>query len=221
MLQRILHSPLRRSAFTLLVACSTFVHLYLYILSFEASVPNPQRRLLQRPHTLSVGRPTPPLSQDVPARVTNDGHRLAPAGLSDALHGKQLGTQVTCVCNGRYKLSSETINLQLEQNLPSTSKEAQSLNINACQELNQRAEFLPELIHIPFEEAVSEEVLQGWEDEWVSEGVFDAQKWGRLEEPKIDVVYTCKSFHDIAALLNGTDRGEWIGQVIPRLDETL
>ncbi|KAI9761305.1 MAG: hypothetical protein M4579_001095 [Chaenotheca gracillima] len=57
-------------------------------------------------------------------------------------------------------------------------------------ELNDKAEFLPDIIHIPFEEAVSEETLEGWEDEWLADGVFDPQKWGRLKEPKIDFVYT-------------------------------
>ncbi|KIX97762.1 uncharacterized protein Z520_06540 [Fonsecaea multimorphosa CBS 102226] len=55
--------------------------------------------------------------------------------------------------------------------------------------LEKRAESLPEFVWVPFEEAVKNEVLQGWEDEWVSSGTYDVEKWGKLEEPKIDFVY--------------------------------
>lgn len=48
-----------------------------------------------------------------------------------------------------------------------------------------------ETIFIPFETAVDGVVLQGWEDQWVSEGFFNRSVWGKLEEPKIDFVYTC------------------------------
>ncbi|OAP54919.1 3-O-alpha-D-mannopyranosyl-alpha-D- mannopyranose xylosylphosphotransferase [Fonsecaea erecta] len=55
--------------------------------------------------------------------------------------------------------------------------------------LEKRAESLPEFIWVPFEETVKDEVLRGWEDEWVSSGTYDFEKWGPLEEPKIDFVY--------------------------------
>ena len=52
---------------------------------------------------------------------------------------------------------------------------------------------LPEVIRIPFEEAVKDIQLQGWEDEWFASGEFDPQTHGVLAEPKIDFVYNCKS----------------------------
>ncbi|EXJ82385.1 hypothetical protein A1O3_06198 [Capronia epimyces CBS 606.96] len=55
--------------------------------------------------------------------------------------------------------------------------------------LEQQAESLPEFVWVPFHEAVKNEVLQGWEDEWVSSGTFDEQKWGKLEEPRVDFAY--------------------------------
>ncbi|KAL6242503.1 hypothetical protein RBB50_010643 [Rhinocladiella similis] len=55
--------------------------------------------------------------------------------------------------------------------------------------LEEKADSLPEVVHIPFEDAVRDEVLQGWEDDWVAHGSYDPSKWGKLEEPKIDFVY--------------------------------
>jgi hypothetical protein len=52
---------------------------------------------------------------------------------------------------------------------------------------------LPDVINIPFEEAVAGTTLQGWEEEWLADGDFNVKKWGKLNEPKIDFVYNCKS----------------------------
>ncbi len=54
--------------------------------------------------------------------------------------------------------------------------------------VEQTAENLPEVIHVPFEEAIKDFVLEGWEDDWVSRSKFDNKKW-TLQEPKIDFVY--------------------------------
>lgn len=56
----------------------------------------------------------------------------------------------------------------------------------------EEIEDLPETIRIPFEEAVSDVYLQGWEDEWISSGKFDADGYGPLPEPKLDFVYNCE-----------------------------
>lgn len=58
------------------------------------------------------------------------------------------------------------------------------------EDLDIKAETLPDLIHIPLEDAVSHETLEGWEDEWFGNASFDAEKWGLLREPRIDFVYT-------------------------------
>jgi hypothetical protein len=55
--------------------------------------------------------------------------------------------------------------------------------------LEEKADLLPDIVHIPFEDAVRNVTLDGWEDEWVANAVFDSKKWGKLEEPKIDFVY--------------------------------
>lgn len=49
---------------------------------------------------------------------------------------------------------------------------------------------LPEVIRIPFQEAVSDVELDGWEDEWFSSATYNYDK--KLVEPKLDFVYNCK-----------------------------
>jgi hypothetical protein len=59
--------------------------------------------------------------------------------------------------------------------------------------LNSTAETLPDVIHIPFEDATANMTLTGWEDEWFSKVEYDVGQWGNLSEPKIDFIYSCKS----------------------------
>jgi hypothetical protein len=56
-----------------------------------------------------------------------------------------------------------------------------------CQELKEKAEALPDMIHVPFEVSVKDVVLEGWEDEWIAKARYVGPK---LAEPKIDFVYT-------------------------------
>jgi hypothetical protein len=58
-----------------------------------------------------------------------------------------------------------------------------------CQELKEKAEGLPDLLHVPFEVSVKDVVLEGWEDDWIAKARYSGP---RLEEPKIDFVYTCE-----------------------------
>lgn len=55
--------------------------------------------------------------------------------------------------------------------------------------LEETADSLPEIIHFTFEDVVKDMVLEGWEDDWIAHAKFDAVKWGKLEEPKIDFIY--------------------------------
>jgi hypothetical protein len=57
---------------------------------------------------------------------------------------------------------------------------------------SQRADTFPDIVHVTFEEATSEVELEGWEDTWFSEGRYDAESFGLLQEPKIDFIYTCE-----------------------------
>ena len=58
--------------------------------------------------------------------------------------------------------------------------------------LDEKAEALPDIVHIPFEVSTADVVLEGWEDEWFADAKLNVAKWGKIEEPKIDFVYTCK-----------------------------
>jgi hypothetical protein len=58
-----------------------------------------------------------------------------------------------------------------------------------CQEIKEKADRLPDLIHVPFEVSVKDVILEGWEDEWIAKARYLGPK---LEEPKIDFVYNCK-----------------------------
>jgi len=60
--------------------------------------------------------------------------------------------------------------------------------------LNRLADELPDFVHIPLHMAVGDEVLEGWEEDWFARANYDATKHGRVSEPKIDFVYTCKFF---------------------------
>lgn len=56
--------------------------------------------------------------------------------------------------------------------------------------LVRKASMLPDVVHIPFEEAVADVELPPWAFQWISEGIYDAELWGNLTEPKIDFIYT-------------------------------
>jgi len=58
-----------------------------------------------------------------------------------------------------------------------------------CESLKDKADALPNMIHLPFEDAVSDVQLEGWEDEWIANARFSGPK---LAEPKIDFVYNCR-----------------------------
>lgn len=60
------------------------------------------------------------------------------------------------------------------------------------QPVKEHVRKLPDVLRIPFEQAVRDVTLNGWEDEWLSTATFDSSKHGSLEEPKIDFVYNCK-----------------------------
>jgi hypothetical protein len=71
---------------------------------------------------------------------------------------------------------------------------------------------LPEVIHIPFEEAVADVELEGWEDSWFSSATYDFDRG--IAEPKLDFVYNCEyTTHCLCTLANAC-RGQRIGRRI-------
>jgi hypothetical protein len=57
-----------------------------------------------------------------------------------------------------------------------------------CDLIRETSDTLPDMVVVPFEEAVKGVDLAGWEDHWVSQACYIGPK---LAEPKIDFVYTC------------------------------
>ncbi|KAF2202346.1 hypothetical protein GQ43DRAFT_369365 [Delitschia confertaspora ATCC 74209] len=55
-----------------------------------------------------------------------------------------------------------------------------------CESVKDKADTMPDILHVPFEDAVKNVKLQGWEDEWISKAKYIGPK---LEEPRIDFVY--------------------------------
>jgi hypothetical protein len=97
------------------------------------------------------------------------------------------------------KIIEQPSSLKVEEDFEQPSKPPQNLTgsrrfpfYSEYLELSEKAESLPDIIHVTFEEATEDVTLVGWEDSWFSDAEFDAQKWGSLSEPKIDFVYTCK-----------------------------
>lgn len=60
-----------------------------------------------------------------------------------------------------------------------------------CEQVKDRADTLPDMLLIPFEQSVKDVVLQGWEDNWIAKAEYTGPK---LQEPKIDFVYNCTCF---------------------------
>lgn len=86
-------------------------------------------------------------------------------------------------------------------------------------QIEKIAEILPEFLHIPFEDAVRNDVLEGWEDDWLSGRTFDHKRW-RLNDSRVDFVYlwvngsedvfqTAKRQFEEMSLLNDPE-GKWI-----------
>ncbi|KAM3414602.1 3-O-alpha-D-mannopyranosyl-alpha-D-mannopyranose xylosylphosphotransferase [Cercospora zeina] len=88
--------------------------------------------------------------------------------------------------------------------------------------LVDNAESLPEIIYVAFEDAVKDDVLVGWEAEWLMNATYSTKQWGMLKEPRIDFVYTwvngseeafraTKRPYELNSTLNDRE-GTWIGR---------
>jgi len=73
-------------------------------------------------------------------------------------------------------------------------------NQQACTSLRDRIESMPDMIHIPFEDATSDVDLYGWEDQWFSHGIYSSERYGNFTEPKIDFIFTCKWYENFIEL---------------------
>jgi hypothetical protein len=77
---------------------------------------------------------------------------------------------------------------------------------------------LPEVIRIPLEEAVEDVVLEGWEDEWFSSATYDYDR--KIEEPKLDFVYNCKSLALRPVNSDSSEQGSTVRKTNSRASNT-
>lgn len=61
-----------------------------------------------------------------------------------------------------------------------------------CESVKEKADNLPDMLYVPFEQSVKDVLLEGWEDEWIAKARYTGPK---LQEPKIDFVYNCEQSH--------------------------
>jgi len=122
----------------------------------------------------------------------------------------------------RQKLAIEYVNLH--PNLGSLSRLSRSKQVDEAQvplekpdqksdgekpnAIEKLMDQLPEVIRIPFEEAVEDVDLQGWEDAWFSSATYDREEHGRLAEPKMDFVYNCKHLLKFQSIHTNPCRGQ-------------
>ena len=73
-------------------------------------------------------------------------------------------------------------------------------------------ENLPEVIRIPFEEAVGDIQLEGWEDDWFSSATYNFGR--KFAEPKLDFVYNCEFTTENQSIASNDSRGQRLGRRI-------
>jgi hypothetical protein len=118
------------------------------------------------------------------------------ANVDDLLNADHLSKEQSELLEDEKDEESTPRNLKKEQHPIETLKEQtpwsehyEFPSWSECQEIKEKADRLPDLLHVPFEVSVKDVVLEGWEDQWIAKARYLGPK---LEEPKIDFVYNCK-----------------------------
>lgn len=121
--------------------------------------------------------------------VTPDNALLYPQTVGEASHAQAtLGHSF----QPDDHLPDVTLDSGNDTNPPSEMLAEDPLRYALYSNMMDLAASLPDVVHIPFEEAVEAEVLAGWEDRWLTDAVYDDARHGPLTESKVDFVYTCK-----------------------------
>jgi hypothetical protein len=93
--------------------------------------------------------------------------------------------------SGRYTSDRMELPLQALHSMNSWSESYRFPDLSECDEVKENADTLPDMVVVPFDDAVMDTELTGWEDLWVSKARYIGP---RLAEPKIDFVYNCRWF---------------------------
>jgi hypothetical protein len=97
--------------------------------------------------------------------------------------------------------------IQVLRNMAAWSEHYRFPSRADCEEVREKADTLPDMVFVPFEDAVADMELMGWEDLWVSKARYAGPK---LAEPKIDFVYNCKQLFICDAKLLIRARDQWV-----------
>jgi hypothetical protein len=93
--------------------------------------------------------------------------------------------------SGRFMSDGMQLPLQALHSMYSWSERYRFPALPECDEVKDKADTLPDMVVVPFDDAVSDTELEGWEDLWVSKARYMGP---RLAEPRIDFVYNCMWF---------------------------
>jgi hypothetical protein len=128
------------------------------------------------------------------ADTTNAGMEHVPAAETVAIYTERPDHDESDNEHGTNRTSNH-IDRDLQfplRNLLTTNKWSEHYRFPAlaeCDGLREKADALPDMIVVPFEDAMADTRLMGWEDIWVSQARYMGP---RLAEPKIDFVYNCQ-----------------------------
>lgn len=89
----------------------------------------------------------------------------------------------------RYIGDDVQLPLQALDTMNTWSERYRFPGLSECDDVKDRADTLPDMVVVPFDDAVIDMELMGWEDLWVSKARYLGP---RLVEPRIDFVYNCK-----------------------------
>jgi hypothetical protein len=79
--------------------------------------------------------------------------------------------------------------IQVLREMSAWSEDYRFPSRDECNEVREKADTLPDMVFVLFEDAVADMELMGWEDLWVSKARYAGPK---LSEPKIDFLYNCE-----------------------------
>lgn len=105
--------------------------------------------------------------------------------VQNELHRKFSLDYLSLYHNGADALSQQRI----EDARISEATSEHSTGNTSPQEIKKLMNQLPELIRIPFEDAVEDVNIEGWEDDWFSSATYDFDR--SMDEPRLDFVYNC------------------------------
>lgn len=104
-------------------------------------------------------------------------HRKFPSGYLSLYHNAGSSDPLSQQPTEESRISAASLGISTDDLSPQGVKQL----------MNQ----LPDVVRIPFEDAVKDINIEGWEDDWFSSATYDFDR--SMDEPKLDFVYNCVS----------------------------